>query len=154
MKKTTFVVIFAFLAVCAVSAQTKSKPTPRSEVANPAKFEFLTINGQAAANATEPCEKSLEECGNERAGFFGYVGLGGTDSDNPKTETFTFKSGKKTIGIYLLTMMNNEDDSVGGERIRIAFEKKGNKWHYVQAGRQFKCVRGANTKTWTKNLCP
>ncbi|NJM53566.1 MAG: hypothetical protein HC846_09365 [Blastocatellia bacterium] len=115
---------FSFLFSGIALAQLESKPTPRSEVATPSKFEFLTVNGQAVANAIEPCERSLAECGDERIGLFGYEGLGGPDSDNPKTETFIFRSGKKTIGIFLLTVMNNEDDSVGGERIRIVFEKK------------------------------
>lgn len=115
---------FSFLFSGIALAQLESKPTPRSEVATPSKFEFLTVNGQAVANAIEPCERSLAECGDERIGLFGYEGLGGPDSDNPKTETFIFRSGKKTIGIFLLTVMNNEDDSVGGERIRIVFEKR------------------------------
>lgn len=135
-----------------VIAQTGSNPTLKSEVSNPEKFQFLTLNGQAVAAAVEPCAKSLEECGNDRIGFYGYEGFGGPDSDNPKTETFTFKSRNKVAGIYLLTMRIEEDDSVAGERVRLAFVKKGNKWIFVQAGRQFKCARG-NAKNWTKELC-
>jgi len=147
--------IFSAIFICLVGivfafAQTKTAATRRSEVINPSKFQFLTLNGQAVATATEPCEKSLTECGNERIGLYGYENFDGTDSDK---ETFTFKSGKKTVGIYLFTMRINEDDSVAGERVRLSFEKKGDKWIFVQAGRQFKCARG-NTKTWTKNLCP
>lgn len=153
MRLKLITILVILFAVNLVFAQLKLNSTPRSEVSNPSKFQFLTLNGQAVATATEPCEKSLTECGNERIGLFGYEGFGGPDSDNPKIETFTFKSGRKTVGVYLLTMKLEEDD-FAGERVRLSFENKGNKWHFVQAGRQFKCARGANTKTWTKNLCP
>lgn len=153
MKNIMFAVLLIFVGVIAAFAQIKTASTRRSEVTNPSKFQFLTLNGQAVAKTTEPCEKSLTECGNERIVLYGYEDFGGTDSDDLKTETFTFKSGKKTVGIYLLTMRIDEDDSVAGERVRLSFERKGDKWIFVQAGRQFKCARG-NTKTWTKNLCP
>jgi hypothetical protein len=154
MRKNIFISLIVLVTVTFGFAQTKSKPTTRKEVSNPSKFMFLTVNGQAAAIATEPCSKNLVECSNERIGLYGYEGLGGPDNDNPKTETFTFKSGKKTIGIYLLTMKIDEDDSVAGERVRLAFERKGGKWIFVQAGKQNKCARGGNTTAWTKELCP
>lgn len=154
MKKLLFVVLSCIFVSTTSIAQTRTKATPRSDVANPAAFQFMSITGNAVSFASEPCALNLKECGNERIGLFGYDGLGGPDPNNPRVETFTFKTGKKTVGIYLLTVLNNEDDSVGGERIRMAFERKGNRWHFVQAGRQSKCLRGGLRNKWTKELCP
>lgn len=148
-----FLLLLIFVTTISASAQSKDA-TMRQEIANPDNFQFITINGRAAGEAFKPCANSLEECGNERLVLYGYEGFGGDDSENPKTETFIFKNGKKTVGIFLFTMKSDGDDSVKAERVRIAFEKKGKNWQLVQAGKQFQCMRGATRNKWTKNLCP
>jgi hypothetical protein len=140
------------LLVAPLAAQTRTRATPRSEVADPGKFMFLTINGRAAGEAFAPCSRSLRECALERLVLFGYDGFGGPAETAPREEVFTFASKKKTVGVFLLTIPFSEDDSVAVERVRLAFERKGKTWQFVQAGRQFRCVRGV--KGWTKNLCP
>lgn len=145
---------FVLMGSVIVQAQKQTDATPRNEVSNPEKFQFITINGQQAEEMLKPCRRTLKECAYERLVQLGYDGFGGPDSNNPKEETFTFRNGRKTIGIFLLTMTGFEDDLVAGERVRIAFERRGNRWQYVQAGRQFKCARGVNTGNWTKELCP
>lgn len=128
--------------------------TPRSEVANLDDFRWITINGRAVAAASAPCFNDLLECGREKLVIYGYEGFGGENSDNFKEETFTFRNGGKTTGIYLVTITGAEDDSVAGERVRIAFEKKGNSWNWQQAALQNLCRRGDFAGRWTKLLCP
>jgi hypothetical protein len=156
MKRYLLIFLLAiFFPVTSVAqSSSKPKPTNRSAVSNAQEFQFLSINGRAVAAATKPCNLSLIECGNERIGLYGYSGFGGPDSNNPRTETFVFKRKNQTLGIYLLTMRVNEDDSVAGERVRLSFIRKGNRWHFVEARRQFQCARGQNTIDWTKKLCP
>ncbi len=138
----------------ASSNNNNSGQPPRSEVENLDDFRWLTINGRAVAVASAPCYKDLLECGRERLVLYGYEGFGGTDSGNFEEETFIFKNGNKYTGIYLVTMKDYKDDSVAGERVRIAFEKKGKYWDWQQAATQNLCSRGDLAGHWTKELCP
>lgn len=131
--------------------------TPRREISNADDFRFISLNGRAVAEATEPCFASLLECGSTKIGFFGIDGVGGeADNENFKEETFVFadKNTGRNTGVYLLTMKGFEDDSVSGERLRIEFEKRGNAWELVQGGKQYQCARGSSAGEWTKDLCP
>ena len=128
--------------------------TPRSDVANLDDFRWITLNGRAVAAASAPCYKDLLECGRERSVLYGYENFGGTDGSRFREETFTFINGGKTRGIYLLTMTGQADDSVAGERVRIAFVKKGNSWEWQQAAVQNLCRRGELAGQWTKKFCP
>lgn len=149
-----FLLAIAFPIRSTAQSIPKLKPTVRSTVLNGQEFQFLSVNGKDVVVATKPCALSLIECGNERIGLYGYGGFGGPDPDNPRTETFLVKRKNQTVGIYLLTMRLDEDDSVAGERVRLAFIRKGTKWHFLEAGRQFQCARGQKTIGWTKKLCP
>ncbi len=128
--------------------------TPLSNVKNLDNFKWISITGRGVATASAPCYNELLECGREKLVIYGYEGFGGEDSDNFREETFTFKDGKKTVGVYLVTLKGEEDDSVAGERVRIGFEKKGNSWAWQQAATQNLCRRGNLAGQWTKELCP
>lgn len=45
------------------------------------------------------------------------------------------------------------DDSVNGEQWRIILGRAGEGWRVTEAGRRFKCYRGANPGQWQKDLC-
>ena len=139
--------------VCRANSNNNEK-TPRSEVANLDDFRWITINGRAVAAASAPCYKDLLECGRERSVLYGYEGFGGTNSSDFREETFVFKDGNEHTGIYLVTMKGYEDDSVSGERVRIAFVKKGKSWEWQQAATQNLCGRGDLAGRWTKEFCP
>lgn len=139
---------------CSAKSNNNDGETPRSDVANLDDFRWITINGRAVAVASAPCFKDLLECGRERLVLYGYEGFGGTNSGDFREETFIFKNGGKYTGIYLVTMKGFEDDSVAGERVRIAFVKKGKSWAWQQAATQNLCGRGDLAGIWTKEFCP
>lgn len=136
------------------SGERLKTPTTREEVADADDFQFISINGNAAAAATKICRKPLAECGAEKLNFY----LPDTEEQNKEgvAETFVVagKNSGTTTGIYLYTMTGFGDDSVSGERYRIEFIQKDNGWELVQGGRQFQCARGTFAGAWTKDLCP
>lgn len=46
------------------------------------------------------------------------------------------------------------DDSVDGEQWRIVVTRGNGGWRVIEAGRRFKCYRGATPGAWQKGLCP
>jgi hypothetical protein len=118
----------------------------RSVVAAPTNFQKIETTAQVPL-----CRKSLKACGEEALLALDLAGFGGPDSIKYTTQTFVFNKG---VSVYLLTITGLEDDSVSGERLRVAFIKTSRGYRFVQAGRQFKCRRGKNAGKWTKELCP
>lgn len=46
------------------------------------------------------------------------------------------------------------DDSLDGEQWRIVVTRGNGGWRVIEAGRRFKCYRGATPDQWQKGLCP
>lgn len=57
--------------------------------------------------------------------------------------------------VVTVTNDGRADDSVGGARHRLEFEKiDDQRWQITWAGMQLKCRRGNNAGKWTTQLCP
>lgn len=118
----------------------------RSEVAVPTNFQKIETTTNVPI-----CRKTLKACGEEALTALDLAGFGGPDYIKFNTQTFVFSKG---VSVYLLTITGLEDDSISGERLRVAFTKTKRGYRFVQVGRQFRCRRGKNAGKWTKELCP
>ena len=142
MKNISFLtVIILLLAAISVSAQTK-----KSAIANPAKFQKIETDTRVPN-----CRSSLKTCGERALVRLDLAGFGGPDYIKYNTETFSFKNG---VGIYLLTITGLKDPLTSGERIRLAFTKRGRTYRFVQAGKQYQCSRGKDAGKWQKACMP
>ena len=57
--------------------------------------------------------------------------------------------------VVIVTNDGSADDSVGGNRYRLEFEKTDDqRWQLVWAGTQQRCRRSGNPEEWTTQLCP
>lgn len=142
MKKTSILAIIILLtAVFTISAQTK-----KSDIANPENFHKIETDIEIPN-----CRSSLKTCGERALVKLDLAGFGGPDYIKYNTETFTFKNG---VGIYLLTITGLKDSFSSGERIRLAFTKRGRTYRFVQAGKQYRCSRGKDAGNWKKACEP
>lgn len=141
MRKITVATGLIFLLNFAGQSQTK-----KTEIADPSGFQKIetTVN-------IPVCRESLKTCGEKVLTALDLAGFGGPDTIKYKTETFAFGKG---VSVYLTSITGFEDDSVSGERLRIAFIKTKSGYRFVQIGKQFQCVRGKYAGKWTKEICP
>lgn len=69
---------------------------------------------------------------------------------SPELNIRLHPKGAALIGDVIIT--GYPDDSVGGEWVRLEFNRLGDKWEIARAGRKFLCRRGA--AGWTDGACP
>lgn len=119
--------------------------TKKSEVANPLHFQKIE-----SIKKISVCKNTLKKCGMKVLVEADLAGFGGPDHIKFKEETFVFSKG---VQIYLFSITGLEDDSVSGERLRVAFLKTSQGYKFVQIGKQSQCARGAQAGKWTKELC-
>ncbi|MCW5960102.1 MAG: hypothetical protein KIS76_08055 [Pyrinomonadaceae bacterium] len=148
LKVFLFLLVSMFICAPNICAQTK-----RSEISDPNAFRKLDIDKPVA-----DCRGPLRTCGEKALVALDLAGFGGPDSIKYTTEIFEFKNG---VGIFLFSITGIKDPLIAGERLRLAFIKRGTTHRFVQAGRQYLCVKGGwkteclpetgeNSKTLTK----
>lgn len=99
------------------------------------------------------CRKSLSQCGQQvlkeispgKYGVFADLAREGV-----REETFALSN---RVAVFLLTVIDNEDDSVAGERFRVEFKRVKGGYKLMRIGRQYKCALGGS-RDWIKELCP
>lgn len=123
--------------------------TRKSEIANPAKFERLSVK-----TPVQTCTGEITSCAKRVVGDHGLEHIDvrdcGAECPEVREEAFFFNSG---VAIFMRTISRLPDDSVDAVRYRVAFKKVQGGYRFVQLGRQKKCSRGPNRGNWTTKAC-
>jgi len=75
------------------------------------------------------------------------------ESEGRKSEEVKIEYPTWDTAVVRVTVVGLADDSVGGVRYRIAFERKEGEWKMTEVGRQFQCQENRGHQDWSAELC-
>ncbi len=141
----------AIVLIVAGAAQAQKMPVykpSRAEIVNAAEFAPLSVKKKLA-----PCRKSLSQCAFEAMAEVGLEGFGGPEEIHFFEHQFTYRQAGKSIGVFLFSILDREENPAHDERTRVEFTRDKNAWRFVRIGQQTRCVNGKKITKWSKSAC-
>ena len=123
------------------------KPT-RAEVIRHAEFSPLTVKKKLPA-----CRKSLKACAYDAMAEVGLEGFGGPEEIHFFEHQFNYNQAGKSIGVFLFSILDREQNPSSDERTRGEFAREKNAWRFVRIGQQTRCVNGRKITKWSMREC-
>lgn len=144
-------ILFSLVSGVCFSARAQKTPVykpTRADVTNAA--DFAPIKG---AQKVKFCRLTLTRCAFYAMAEHGLEGFGGPEQIYFFEHPFTFAQNGKTIGVFLFSILNREENPSSDERTRIEFVRERGGWRFVRMGSQTRCVNGRKISAWSKNQC-
>ena len=131
-------------------------PTSPDAMRAPRGFMPLALGSDGSTQATMPCEKPIDLCGQQVLDeVYSSDGYGRLLPEQIRHESFVYGDEDDGIvrAVYLVTLVDLPDDIIEGERVRIGFVRRGSAWVAVSAGRQVRCHFGYARTEWRGEIC-